>query len=297
MLTTDLGRFIFAGKQWETVSRTADPVVPMHRVRASAFLDAELTLEANEAAAQLVEGGTRLVVMRRSVGTPLSVEVPDVGGVRASSLRIIAEMDDAWFVQGVGIAGDARLGVFLMRLAKNSMGAALVRGIGATELPAFSGSISVGEELWFLPDTVSYQQDAWVLKRGSWRREVPPTGLSVLLDAQVRLGALWIAYSDGIAVIRNDARAWYPLRVELAEPGWLCASSATDDELVQGRWVRGTELVGWGVGESTPAEDFPLDGSSCDFYTKASATKGLVSPLSVKITLAPAPGSELPRDR
>lgn len=282
VLLTDLGRFSLQDGQWKSERASAEPVVGMLRPLGAAYLQRELTLETERAAVELSSQGARLVVLRRALQRPITLALPDQP-LPASSVRLLAATERDWLVQGVGTAGDARLGVFLLRIPKTTPAVSFVRPLGEKTMPAFQGALTLGDDLWLLPDRSSERQDAWVLSAGRWRRIDPPTENSVLLDAAGDEAGLWLAYSDGVLRVQGKERRWHPLVVALGTPAWICEGKPGMP--VKGRWVRGAAVVGWGVGVTTPAEDYPFDGSSCDFYTNASGTQGLAAPGAVAISL------------
>lgn len=281
-LLTDLGRFAFAEGQWRRSPGPDQPMVGMLRPLGAAFLQRELTLESDKAAVELVNRGARLVVLRRVLQRPVTLELPDQP-LPASSLRLLAATERDWLVQGVGTAGDARLGVFLLRIPKTAPSVTFVRPLGEKAMPAFQGALTLGDELWLLPDRLSERQDAWVFGGGRWRRVDPPTERSVLLDAASDGAGLWLAYSDGVLHVEGQARTWHALEAALAAPAWICPGEPGLP--VQGRWVRGAAIVGWGLGVTQPTEDFPLDGQSCEFFTNASGTQALAAPGAVAVGL------------
>lgn len=282
VLLTDMGRFSFQGGQWKSEPATAEPMVGMLRPLGAAYLQRELTLETEKAAVELSNEGARLVVLRRALQRPITLALPDQP-LPASSIRLLAATERDWLVQGVATAGDAKLGVFLLRIPKTAPAVSFVRPLGEKSMPAFQGALAMGDELWLLPDRASERQDAWVLDEGRWRRVDPPTEGSVLLDAAADEAGLWLAYSDGVLRVQDKERRWHPLVAALGAPAWICEGKPGMP--VQGRWIRGVSVVGWGVGVTTPADDYPFDGSSCAFFTNASGTQGLAAPGAVSVTL------------
>lgn len=282
VLLTDLGRFSLTVGRWKSEPNPGEPVVGMLRPLGAAYLHRELTLESDRAAVELSSQGARLVVLRRVLQRPITLALPDLP-VPATSVRLLAMTDRDYLVQGVATAGDARLGVFLVRIPKAAPAVSFVRPLGEKGMPAFQGALTMGDELWLLPDRASERQDAWVLSEGKWRRVDPPTDDSVLLDAAADGAGLWLAYSDGVLRVEGKERHWHPLVAALGRPAWICVGKP--DMPVQGRWIRGAEVIGWGVGVTAPAQDYPLDGASCEFFTNASGTQALAAPGAVEIGL------------
>lgn len=282
VLLTDLGRFTYAGGQWKSEAVSGDPVVGMLRPLGAAYLQRELTLEADKAAVELSSQGARLVVLRRVLQRPITLALPSQPAP-ATSVRLLAQTERDWLVQGVSIVGDARLGVFLLRIPKTAPAVSFVRPLGEKPMPAFQGALTMGDELWLLPDRSSERQEAWVLGGAKWRRVDPPTNDSVLLDAAADGTGLWLAYSDGVLRVAGGERHWHPLVAALGTPAWICQGKP--DMPVHGRWIRGAEVIGWGVGVTVPAADYPLDGASCAFFTNASGTQALAAPGAVAVSL------------
>lgn len=286
-LLTDLGRFRWDGGTWAYAPRQVSPIVPMLDPAPSAAVGDELVIAAGTAAVQLADKGKRLFIVRPALGPPVAIDLPSADELFAGALRFLVELPDAWLIEGVATAGDAQLGVFLLRLAKATRGSAFLKPLGAAEmLPAFAQTVAFDGAHWFLPASGSESQEAWVLKGGRWERRAPPTPESVLLDAFTAAGGLYLAYSNGIAVVAPGALRWHPLAAEFARPAWVCMAPQVAP--VRGRWLRGDEIIGWSVGSAAPDPDYPLDGTSCAFFTSAAAAQGLLAPTGVKISLTTA---------
>lgn len=290
MLLTDLGVFSWREGRWEPQPAGPQPFVPAIASRQTVFLSAEMVLNEGEASVTLLAGATKLLILRRTM-VPLAVDIPAVDGHRASSLRLLASTADEWLVQGITFAGDARLGVFLAAISRKNATGALVSLKKGTLLPAFAGGFSVGDAIWLFPERQSEDQNMWVLQGGKWRLETPPSDQSRLLDATRDASGIWLAFSDGVLLIRGAERLWFPLTVALAENRWICEPPVVLASGVQGRWMRGAEPLGWGIGSKTPREDYPMDGASCSFFTNAAGVQGFAAPESVKISLTPAGSS------
>jgi hypothetical protein len=293
-LLTDLGGFRWEGSAWAPAPRGASPIVPMLRPSPAAALGDELLLAPGTAALQLADQGRRVFVVRPGLGAPVSVDLPLAEGLPASALRFLADLPDAWLVEGIATSGDSQLGVFLLRLAKASRTSAFVRPLEPGDvLPAFAQALRYDGATWLLPATASESQEIWVWRAGRWERRAPPTAESALLDAFAGPSGLYAAYTNGVAVESAAGRRWHPLSAEMREGAWLCP--APHSAPVRGRWLRGDAVVGWSVGTAEPDPGYPLDGTSCAFFTNAAGAQGLAAPAGVNISLT-TPGS-LPATR